>query len=99
MWCANRLLIVGPARTLKRFERSDWEAQARAQYIDILEHSKHRLVVQFESGEPPLRYITAASRNWPRLTFLLDYEIEEKRLKGLAKARRGELETCLVSYA
>ena len=97
--CANRLLIVGPARTLKRFDQSDWDVQARAKYIDILECSKHRLAVQFETAKAPTRYITAASRNWPRLTFLLDYEIEEKCLKGLAKARRGELETCLVYYA
>ena len=99
MWCANRLLIVGPARTLERFERSDWDAQARAKYLDILEHSKNRLVVQFESGEPPLAHLKEASRQWRALTFLLDYEIEEQCLKGLVKARRGELETCLVHYA
>jgi len=27
------------------------------------------------------------SRRWPRLTFLLDYEIEQRRIKGLAKAK------------
>ena len=97
--CANRLLIVGPARTLKRFNRTRWETKVRARYLDILECSKTRLSFQFETATAPTRYITAASRDWPRLTFLLDYEIEEKCLKGLAKARRGELETCLMSYA
>lgn len=97
--CANRLLIVGPARTLKRFARSDWDAQARAKYIDILECSKTRLSFQFETAKAPLAYLRKTSHRWWSLTFLLDYEIEATCLKGLAKARRGGLETCLVSYA
>jgi hypothetical protein len=97
--CAHRLLIVGPARTLQRFARSKWDAQAHAQHIDILECSETRLSFQFESGGPPLAYLRKASGQWRSLTFLLDYEIEKTCLKGLAKARRGELETCLMSYA
>ena len=96
--CHNRLLLVGPARELKRFERSDWESQARARYLDVLECSATRLSFQFETTTVPTRYLTNASRNWPKLTFLIDYEIEELGLKGLAKAHRGALETCAVHY-
>lgn len=97
--CANRLLIVGPARTLKRFNRTRWETEVRARYLDILECSKTRLSFQFETAKAPLAYLRKTSREWWSLTFLLDYEIEAQCLKGLAKARRGELESCLVSYA
>ena len=97
--CHNRLLLVGPARELKRFGRSDWETKARARFLDVLECSDTRLSFQFESGEPPLAYMKTASRRWRTLTFLLDYEIEELGLKGLAKAHGGALETCLVHYA
>ena len=99
MWCANRLLIVGPARELKRFERSNWDGKARAKFIDVLECSKSRLAFQFETTKAPTRYIKAASLEWSKLTFLLDYEIEDWCIKGLAKARRGELESCIVNYA
>lgn len=97
--CVHRLLIVGPARTLPRFARSDWDAKARTRHIDLLECSKKRLSFQFESGRPRLAYVKKASGRWRSLTFLLDYELEEMCLKGLAIARRGELETSLVSYA
>jgi hypothetical protein len=98
MW-ANRLLVVGPANELKRFEASNWERKARAKYIEVLECSKTRLEFQFETSKPPLPHFKAVSREWPKLTFLLDYEVEDWALKGLAKAKRGELEGCVVSYA
>jgi hypothetical protein len=97
--CHNRLLLIGPARELKRFDRSAWKTKARARYIDILECSATRLAFQFETTKAPTQYIKAASLNWPKLIFLLDYEIEEWCIKGLAKARRGELESCIVNYA
>jgi hypothetical protein len=96
--CNNRLLLVGPSRALCRFARSPWPRRARARFLDPLEASSGRLAWQFETDQPPLRYLTIASRHWPALTFLLDYEIEREGIKGLARARRGELADCLIHY-
>lgn len=97
--CANRLLIVGPLKERTRFETTDWDREAGAKHIEILECSATRLAFQFETSQPPLPYFKTVSRKWPKLTFLLDYEVEDWALKGLAKARRGELEGCIVNYA
>jgi hypothetical protein len=38
------------------------------------------------------------SRKWPRQTLLLDFDSEERHIKGLAKARAGKLEHWQISY-
>jgi len=40
--------------------------------------------------------LQALSRRWVGLVLLLDFEID--RIKGLAKARAGELEHCEIGY-
>ena len=95
---AHRLLAVGPARELKKFERSDWEAQAHAKYLDVLECSKTRLAVQFETDELPLVWLRNVSKRWSRLVFFLDYEDEDRRIKGLAHAWRHQLDVLTTHY-
>jgi len=96
----NRLTVVGPADDLKQFDRKEeWTAESGARHIELLEHSADRYAWQFETDDPPLKFLKAAlSRRWRSLTFLLDYDWEEKRIKGLAKAKAGRLRNYSVIY-
>ena len=95
----NRLTVVGPTGDLKQFDqKEEWIKQAGARYIELLEQSNDRHAWQFETDEPPLRFLKAVSRRWRLLTFLLDYDWEDKRIKGLAKAKSGRLKNHCVIY-
>lgn len=55
-----------------------------AKFSEPLEWSAGRFVCQFETNGAPRRF--------PQLTFLLDYELEMQRIKGLAKAKADDFE-------
>ena len=98
-YCQNRLTIVGPSKDLKAFYRDErWMAAAGARHIDLMEHLPDRHAWQFNTDSPPLPFLGTVSRQWPSLTFLLDYDCEDERLKGLAKAKNGRLSHYQVSY-
>jgi hypothetical protein len=91
-----RLTVIGSKREVQRFQASAWQKILRAQHMDPLEFSRCRFVCQFETPLNPLRSLQSLSRSQPGLTFLLDYEVN--RIKGLAKAKAGELEHCEIGY-
>ena len=45
-----------------------------------------------------VKFLRALSRRWRSLTFLLDYDWEDKRIKGFAKAKAGRLRNYSVIY-
>ena len=95
----NRLTVVGSASDLKQFGREEqWMAESGVRHIELLEHSTDRFAWQFETDEPPLKFLKALSRRWRSLTFLLDYDWEDSRVKGLAKAKAGRLRNYSVIY-
>ena len=97
--CNSRLIVVGRANDLKRFDRkSDWVREAGARYVELLESSPERHAWQFETDEPPLKFLKTISARWSSQTFLLDYDQEEQRIKGLVKAKGGKLRHHRVKY-
>ena len=42
--------------------------------------------------------VTLVSRRWPGLVFLLDYEAERQRQKGLVKAQAGLMAVFQIEY-
>jgi hypothetical protein len=97
--CINRLIIVGSAREVTAFDRGAvWMSAAGARHPELLEHSPARHAWQFETDTPPLSFLRTASRCWPLLVFLLDYDREASRFRGLIKARNGRLRHCRVRY-
>jgi hypothetical protein len=95
----NWLAIVGPKTTVKRFDKNDaWEKVLGARHVEWLELSPTRHRCEFKTRGRLLIELQNLSRLWPRLIFLLDYEWEPGRSKGLVKARDGELESCEISY-
>ena len=98
-YCVNRLTVVGPAGDLKSFySEEQWMAESGGRHFELLEHSPGRHAWQFDTDTPPLPFLRTISRQWPSLTFLLDYDCEDERLKGLVKARNGRLRHYRVSY-
>jgi hypothetical protein len=96
---SNRLTVVGPAGDIEQLDREEeWTAESGARYTELLEHSADRHTWQFETDEPTLEFLKTLSRRWRTLTFLLDYDWEYKRLKGLAKAKAGRLRNYSVIY-
>jgi hypothetical protein len=98
-WCNNRLTMVGLAHDLKPFDKKGrWPCKLKAQHIDVLEFSATRHAWQFETLKPPLESLKRLSIRWPKLTFLLDHDQPDVRVKGLTKARAGRLENHQVRY-
>ena len=99
MDCVNRLTVIGPERERRRFARhSDWDQVLHPVYLDLLEQSRDRHAWQFNTIQPPLDPLRELSRQWNELTFLLDYDQEDKRWRGLAKARAGTLNHHRIRY-
>ena len=95
----NRQTVVGPASDVKQFGRNvEWTAELGARHVELLENSADRNSWQFETDEPPLKFLKTLSRRWRSLTFLLEYDWEDSRLKGLAKAKAGRLRNYSVIY-
>jgi hypothetical protein len=61
-----------------------------------LENLPGRCAFQFESDFDPLLSLQALSRRNPGITFLLEYE--RRRVKGLAKLKRGEITRHEINY-
>jgi hypothetical protein len=96
--CECRLTVIGAQRDVQRFQNSAWEKTLRARYAEPLELSPHRFVCQFETPADDLKRLQRLSRSHPGLVLLLDFEAFPGRIKGLAKAKAGELEHCEISY-
>ena len=95
----NYLTIVGPRATVDRFDKDDtWERILGARHIEWLELSPKRRRREFKTSGRVLVELQKLSRLWTPLVFLLDYEWEPKRIKGLAKVKAGDIESCEISY-
>jgi hypothetical protein len=98
-YCQNRLLIVGPARGLKQFDRdADRTEIPGATDLALLEHTPTRRSWQFVTEAPALKSLRDLSRRWPKLTFFLHYDCEERRLIGLVQAKHGRLRQHRYTY-
>ncbi len=98
-YCENRLTVVGEVRQLKAFYQNEHGmAESGGRHFELMEHSPKRHVWQFGADAPPLGFLRNESRKWPLLVFLLDYDCEDDRVKGLVKATDGRLRHHRVSY-
>jgi hypothetical protein len=93
-----RLTVVGPKKALKAFRESKWSESLGARHCELLECSPGRFTSQFERVQSPLESLKRLSQRSPGLVFLVDYETEGERIKGLAKAKDGELGYCEFGY-
>jgi len=96
--CECRLTVLGTKRDVRRFQASAWEKSLRARYYDPLELSPCRFACHFETVGHDLKRLRLLSRSYPGLVLLLDFELFPERIKGLAKAKAGELEHCEIGY-
>jgi hypothetical protein len=96
--CHDRLVVLGSQAQVQRFQASNWNQALRAWHGELLENSPRRFACQFDTEGSPLEPLRRLSRRWPQLVLLLDYEMEPKRIKGLAKARAGQLEHWETNY-
>ena len=94
----NRLTVLGTKRDVRRFQNSAWEKSLHARYSDPLQLSPCRFVCQFETESNPLTALQRLSRSHPGLVLLLDFELVQVRIKGLAKVKAGKLEHCEIGY-
>ncbi len=97
-WCSNRLTVLGPQAELQRFLGSKWERRLHPRHGEWMENSPGRFVCLFDTDEPCLEGLRRLSGRWPNLVFLLDYEIDSERMRGLAKAEAGRLEHWSTTY-
>jgi hypothetical protein len=94
-----RLTLVDFKGTASVFARNPrWLKTLGACHIEWLELSAERHVCQFETERPPVAQLRKVSHYGARLTLLLDYEDERHRIKGVAKAKAGQVEHCEIGY-
>jgi hypothetical protein len=94
-----RLTVLGSKGTVAGFaEKPGWIKTLGACHIEWLELAAKRHVCQFETTLAPVEGLRKVSRRWARQTFLLDYEDEGNRIKGLVKAKAGHVEHCEFAY-
>ena len=94
-----RLTVLGPAKSLRALTARRVLRRFKARFPELLEHSKTRIAWQFETASSLLLIeVKALSRANPALTFLIEYEQEERRTKGLGICKRGKLSHCLLHY-
>ena len=93
----NRLMVFGSELAVKAFEESNWLSRLRGKHPELYERRKSRAVWWFETETLPPR-LGQISADWPDLIFLLEYENETKRLKGLVKADARAIDRCEFSY-
>jgi len=98
LWKCRLSLIDVKGTAAKYAENPRWIKDMGACHIEWLEFSPERHVCQFETELPPVERLRRVSRRWSRLTLLLDFEDETNRIKGLAKAKAGEVEHCEINY-
>ena len=96
--CKNRLTAIGAKTGLQSFLKSRWETALGAKHCELLENSPGRFSCQFETENLPVESLKRLSWQSPRVTLLLDYEMEKTRIKGLAKAEAGKLEHYEIQY-
>ena len=93
-----RLTVLGSKARVEQFQKSNWNRHLKASHGDLLENSPGRFCCQFEAEDPPLESLKVLSLRLPKLVFLLDYEVEGQREKGLAKAQAGLMAHCQFEY-
>ncbi len=96
--CNNRLTVLGSKRQVQRFVNTNWERRLHGRHGELMENSAGRFVCVFDTDEPPVAALRPLSWRLPELCLFLDYEIEAQRLKGLARAQRGQMHQCQFSY-
>jgi len=94
----NRLTVLGSKAQVQQFQNSNCDRSLHARHCELLENSPQRFACLFETERPLLEPLRRLSRRWPRLTFLLSYAGETKRIIGLAKAKAGQLEHWETRY-
>lgn len=97
-WSNNRLTVVGSEEELARFLKSQWDRSLGGRHGEMMENSPRRYVSVFETDEPPVEPLRKLSGRWRGLVFLLDYEIEAERTRGLVNAQAGRIASCQFEY-
>jgi hypothetical protein len=94
-----RLTLVGSVKMVTAFgDNTAWQSAFDARHVEWMQLSPRRHVCEFMTRLPPVTQLAAVSHQWMTLTFLLDYEDERRRVKGLAKGKAGEVEHHWIRY-
>ncbi len=96
--CQNLLTVVGASAQVQRFQDSHWERALKARHCELMRNSAQRFACQFVTESQPLEALSRLSRRWPELVFLMEFDLETSRIKGLGKAKAGKLDHSAISY-
>ena len=92
-----QLSIIGPARALRRFDaRAAWPRAMRHPVLWRCSPDRHEW--EFGSDRPCVGWLTKVSRFHPELVFLLQYDDERRRIRGLIRAGSGMTEHLHLIY-
>ncbi len=88
----EELVKAGYNEAAYHWERDNWGCKWGARETQILDEWDGGVIYEFDTAwVPPLEFIEHVSKQWPRLTFDLEYEECGIGFKGAAKAQAGQL--------
>ena len=80
------------------WERANWGGKWGACGTELIDEWETCLVYQFDTAwSPPLPFIQHIAKQWPPLTFVLEYEEGGMGFKGLAKAHQDSIQDLCIS--
>ena len=80
------------------WEQKNWGCKWGACQAELVDEWEGCLIYGFDTAwSPPLAFIANVARQWPTLTFVIDYEEGGMGFKGLAKAQADAIEDHCIS--
>jgi hypothetical protein len=68
------------------WERANWGCKWGADNVTVLDEGGTCIIYEFYTAwSPPIEFLTAVAKQWPNLTFVLQYEEPGMAFKGLTK--------------
>lgn len=94
----DEVLAAGYGDAGHNWEMENWGCKWGATEACILDEWEGFIAYEFNTAwSPPLEFLQTAAKNWPNLTFVLEYEEPGAAFKGLAKFKGDTHEDHCIS--
>ena len=95
----DHILKLGYANAGHDWEIKSWCARSGACDVDIVDGDADYIIYHFDtSWGPAVPFIENVSKQWPSLTFILDYDEPGNGFKGICKGQGQHFENHSIEY-
>ena len=95
----TEVLTAGYEKAGAEWERQNWGCTHGAFETSIVDEWEGLVVYDFQTAwSPPIEFLVHAAKQWPTLTFILDYDEPGMGFKGIAKFHGETVEDHCIDY-